>query len=426
MPEDRNALQVELSRRRFLQGTALAGTAAFLAACSAPASSGAPTSAATSAASPSAAGSPVPSEAATPTGPLNFANWDAYIDLTTVPGPDGKLDTDDDEYDLPSPTLDEFAEKYGVEVNYKNAEIDGNETFMATITPQLEAGVSTGWDLIVLTDWMAAKVVEAGWAEEIDQANTPTAAANVRDELRGLPWDPDFKYHYPWQSGATGLGYNSKSTKRELTKLADLFDPAFAGKVTLLDDTRDTFPLMHLMLQVQGKASANKPEEITAEDAQVVHDYLKPFVDSGHIRAFRGNAYLQDFGSGDTWAAMVWSGDLASSAGPDDVFVYPEEGSMIWTDNMIIPKGAEHKYTAELMMDWVYDVDRAARLANFIYYLSPVKGVAEAIKALDPEAATNPLLFPPADVVAKQHPQPNYDEATETKVNELYAALGGV
>ena len=67
------------------------------------------------------------------------------------------------------------------------------------------------------------------------------------------------------------------------------------------------------------------------------------------------------------------------------------------------------------MIDWVYDVDRAARLANFIYYISPVKGVAEAIKELDPEAATNPLLFPPADVVAKQHPQPDYDEATEAE-----------
>ena len=77
---------------------------------------------------------------------------------------------------------------------------------------------------------------------------------------------------------------------------------------------------------------------------------------------------------------------------------------MIATDNMIIPKGAQHKYTAELMIDWVYDVDRAARIAAFVYYVSPVKGVAEAIKALDPDAATNPLLFPPPEVLAKQHP----------------------
>ncbi len=392
-----------LTRRRFLQGSALAGTAAFLAACGTSGSSGAP----------GASGDGGTGGG----GPLQFANWDAYIDLTEV---------GDGEYDLPSPTLDEFTAETGVEVEYANAQIEDNESFMATIRPQLESGVPTGWDLIVLTDWMAAKVVEAGWAEELDPAATATAAANVRDELKGLPWDPDMKFHYPWQSGATGVGYNSESTGRELTKIADLFDPAFAGKVTLLSETRDMFPLVHLALQGLGQASDTPAEDMTADDAQVVHDYLKPFVDSGHVRAFTGNEYLQDFGSGDTWAATVWSGDLASSAGPSDVFVFPEEGSMIWTDNMIIPKGAENKAAAEQMIDFVYDVTRAARLANFIYYISPVKGVAEAITELDPEAASNPLLFPPADVVAKQHPQPNWDETTEATINDLYADLSGV
>ena len=392
-----------LTRRHFLQGTALTGAAAFLAACG--------TSGGTTAPSGDGDGS------TTPTGPLMFANWDAYIDLTEV---------GDGEYDLPSPTLADFTAEYGVEVDYANAQIEDNESFMATIRPQLESGVSTGWDLIILTDWMAAKVVEAGWAEEIDPAVTATAAQNVRDELKGLPWDPDMKYHYPWQSGATGVGYNQVSTGRDLTKIADLFDPAFAGKVTMLTEARDTFPLIHLALQGMGQGSDTPAEEMGIPEAEAVHAYLKPFVENEHIRAFTGNEYLQDFGSGDTWAAIVWSGDLASSAGPDDVFVYPEEGSMIWTDNMIIPKGATNKYTAELMIDWVYDVERAARMANFIYYISPVKGVAEAITELDPEAGENPLLFPPADVVAKQHPQPNWSEEDEAAINELFADLTGV
>jgi spermidine/putrescine transport system substrate-binding protein len=93
---------------------------------------------------------------------------------------------------------------------------------------------------------------------------------------------------------------------------------------------------------------------------------------------------------------------------------------------MLIPKGAPNKYTAELMMDWVYDVDRAARLANFIYYISPVKGVDQAILELDPELEGNELLFPPADVVARFHGQPQYDDATEARVNELFAELSGV
>lgn len=394
---------MDLTRRRFLQGTALTGAAAFLAACGTSGGSAAP-------ASPGDGGD-------TPTGPLQFANWDAYIDLTEV---------GDGEYDLPSPTLDEFSTEYGVQVNYVNAVIEDNESFMATIRPQLESGVATGWDIIVLTDWMAAKVVEAGWAEQLDPGRTATAAANVRDELKGLPWDPDMSFHYPWQSGATGIGYNSVSTGRELTKISDLFDPAFAGKVTLLTEVRDTFPLIHLALQGLGQASDTPAEEMTVEDAQVVHDYLKTYVDSEHVRAFTGNEYLLDFGSGDTWAAIVWSGDLASSAGENDVFVFPEEGSMIWTDNMIIPKGAANKVTAELMIDWVYDVERAARLAAFIYYISPVKGVADAIVELDDTAADNPLLFPPADVVAKQHPQPTWSEEDEAAINELYADLAGV
>lgn len=413
-PTDRpTPLLPDLTRRRFLTGTALTGAAAFLAACGTGGTSSAPGSSA----APGASTVPGSAGPQTATGPLKFANWDAYIDLTEVGG---------GEYDLPSPTLDEFTAEYGVAIDYANAQIEDNESFMATIRPQLDAGVATGWDIIVLTDWMAAKVIEAGWAEAIDPATTATAAANIRDELKGLPWDADMTYHYPWQSGATGIGYNRASTGRDLTKIADLFDPAFAGKVTLLTESRDTFPLVHLALQAQGKASDNPAESMTVEDAQVVHDYLKTFVDDGHIRAFTGNEYLQDFGSGDTWAAVVWSGDLASSAGPDDAFVFPDEGSMIWTDNMLIPKGATNKYTAELMIDWVYDVTRAARLANFIYYISPVKGVAEAITELDPEAGSNPLLFPPAEVVAKQHPQPTFSEADESAINELFADLTGV
>jgi spermidine/putrescine transport system substrate-binding protein len=165
---------------------------------------------------------------------------------------------------------------------------------------------------------------------------------------------------------------------------------------------------------------------MTVEDAQVVADYLKPLVESGQIKNFTGNEYLLDFASGDTWVALVWSGDLASSGGDDDRFVYPDEGSMLWTDNMLMPKGAKNKYTAELMMNWVYDVDRAAALANYIYYISPVEGVAEAILALDPEAGDNPLLFPPADVVAKSNPAPAWDEEETAQINEMFADLMGV
>ena len=236
---------IPLTRRTFLQGSTMAGFAAFLAACGG-GSSPQPTDAVGSVAPTDAIGSPEPT-AVNVEGPLNFANWPAYIDLT--------------EDETSSPTLVDFEAKYAIEVNYQE-EIEANEDFYATIAPQLGSGLDTGWDIIVLTDYMAARVVRAGWIEEIDAAATPTAHANVRDELRGLDWDPDMKFHFPWQSGATGVGYNVVSTGRDLTKVADLFDPAFKGKVTLLTGYPDTFSLVGLMLKAQGTV-ANEPANMT-------------------------------------------------------------------------------------------------------------------------------------------------------------------
>jgi spermidine/putrescine transport system substrate-binding protein len=402
---DQRLTALPVTRRVFLQGSTMAGVAAFLAACGGG-----------STPSPTGGASITPTEGATdePTaaaieGPLNFANWPAYIDLT--------------EDETSSPTLVDFETKYAIEVNYQE-EIEANEDFYATIAPQLGAGLDTGWDIIVLTDYMAARVVRAGWIEEISAAATPTAHANVRDELRGLDWDPDMKFHFPWQSGATGVGYNVVSTGRELTKVEDLFDPAFKGKATLLSGYPDTFSLVGLMLKAKGQI-ANVPAEMTYEDAQAVHAYLKPFVDDGHIRAFTGNEYLQDFGSGDTWVAFVWSGDLASSGGDDDRFVFPEEGSIIWTDNMLIPKGAAHKAAAEAMIDFVYDVPNAARLAAWIYYISPVKGAGEEIAKTDAELAANELLFPPAEIAAKMYPQMALGDEDDIQWADLAADLEG-
>ena len=122
---------------------------------------------------------------------------------------------------------------------------------------------------------------------------------------------------------------------------------------------------------------------------------------------------------------MVWSGDLASSGTEGDTFVVPTEGCMIWTDNMVIPKGATHKYTAELMMNWVYDPKIAAQIEAYVYYVCPVKGADKEIVKLDDTAATNPLIFPPADVVAKQHNFQFLSDELESSLDELFLDLTG-
>jgi len=405
-----------VSRRTILKGAALGGVATFIAACT-----GTKTGATTAPASaaPSEAGGPAastePTPQPSPTGPLMFANWPAYIDLAGSAGDEGAYAPGS------SPTLEEFQKQYGVEVDYQE-KIGDNATFVETIKPALVAGLATGWDLMVLTDWMASKIVTNGWAEKIDQSSVPNCVANLADGLKGYPWDPNMDYHYPWQSGMTGVGYNAKTLTEnniaEPTKIADLWAIP-ADKLTFLSEARDTFGLALLKLGIDPN-----PETVTNDDLQKVADDIQPLVDKG-LR-FTGNEYLQDFAQKKVWAAFVWSGDLASSGGEDDRFIVPEEGALIWTDNMLIPKGAANKYTAELMMNYVYDPKVAAQIAAYVYYVSPVKGAAEEIKALDDTAASNPLLFPYAATVAKQHSFQALSEDQEKTMNELFATLSGL
>ncbi len=423
---DPRARSAGIDRRRFLQGTALTGVAAFIAACTGTKSSAAPSGAASTAPSAAAASSgtsaaPVESASLAPStpgvisGPLKFANWPAYIDLAGKAGEAGEYAPGS------SPTLEEFKGKYGVEVDYEE-KIGDNDAFVQTIKPALVGGLATGWDLMVLTDWMASKIVANQWAETIDQASVPNCNANIRDALKGSSWDPNQDFHYPWQSGMTGIGVNTKTLKDnnipEPTKIADLWNIP-ADKMSFLSESRDTFGLTLLKLGIDAKG-----DTVTDDQLQQAYDAMKPLVDAG-LR-FQGNEYLQDFAQKKVWAAYVWSGDLASSGTEDDNFIFPEEGTMIWTDNMMIPKGAANKYTAELMMDFVYDPKIAAQIANYVYYVSPVKGAADEIKKLDPAAATNPLLFPTDDVVAKQHNFQSLSPEREKTLNDLYGQLSGV
>lgn len=419
MTDETAASTQGVTRRRFLQGSALAGFGAFLAACTGGATEAPATSAPAASipiptpppSTPGPTASPTPK---TVTGPLHWAQWPAYIDLAGKAGDTGVYAPGS------SPTLEQFKKKYSIDVNYEE-KIEANEDFFAGIQQQLVAGAPTGWDMITITDWLAAKIISKGWAEKIDPANVPNCVANLRDPLKNQVWDPNQDYHYPWQSGMTGIGYNKanlkKNNKPEPTALADLWALP-PNKVTFLNEKRDTFGLGLLKL---GKSA--DPTTTTVDDLQAVHDDIAAFA-NGQLQ-FIGNDYLQDFAAKKTWAAMTWSGDLASSGSADDVWVAPAEGSMVWTDNMVIPKGATNHYTAELMMNFVYDPKIAAQIANYVYYVSPVKGAAEEIAKLDPAAATNPLLFPPADVVAKQHNFQFLSDELETKLNELYSDLAG-
>jgi spermidine/putrescine transport system substrate-binding protein len=397
---------IEITRRRFLAGSAMAGFAAFLAACgtsgtaSQAPSEAPPTTAATEAAT-EAPPTPKPSPAAE----LNFANWPLY------------LDTDDND-PTKHKTLDDFTAEYGTKVNYSEV-INDNDQFFGTIKAPLEAGQDSGWDLIVLTDWMASRLVRLQWLEKIDLGNVPNYVKNLEDGFKAPDWDKTNEYHAPWQAGMTGLGFDSKVTG-DLTSVNEFWNPKWKGKMTYLTEMRDTvgFALNKLGF---------KRTDFTMDQFDQAIAELQKAVDAKLVRAFTGNEYAESMVAGDVIVAMAWSGDILQKQADKETlkFQVPDEGGALWYDNMLIPKGAQHKYTAELMIDFVYRPAIAAQIEAWINYICPVKGAKEELIKIDPDLGNSELIFPTAEMYAKVTGFRAMTEEEEAHANDAFSKLSG-
>ena len=332
-----------------------------------------------------------------PIGQWTFSNWPLYIDKSV---------------------LKAFDKKYGGHVQYIE-DINDNFEFFGKVRQQLSRSQPIGRDIVVLTDYMAARWVRDGFVTAIDQANVPNMV-NLVDNLKNIAWDPKRNYSLPWQSGAIGIGYDPRLTGRKLHSIKDLFDPKFKGRVSFLSEPYDSAGMVMLM---QGVDSTK------ASLTQIMNaiDRIEVAQKAGQIRRFTGNDYTTDLAKGNLWAAMAYSGDLVQlkADNPHLEFVYPDEGSMQFTDNMMLPAKAAHPYAAETMMNYVYDPPVAAKIADYVNYISPVKGIKEILLKSDPKVASNPLIFPPANIVARLHPYPSLSPADERAMEDRMAQVVG-
>ena len=333
-----------------------------------------------------------------------FANWPEYIDV---------------ERKTHHQSLELFDAKYSTKTTYVEP-INDNAEFFGKVQPQLQAGQNIGYDIVVLTDWMASKWIQLGYAQPLDTSLLPNYEANLVDVLRGRSIDPKNQYLVPWQSGLTGIGYNENLVDKRPTSVNDLWNPKYKGHVTLLTEMRDTFGLVMLSLGID-------PAKCTVDDAKKAADAIRPHVESGQVRAFTGNNYIQGLTSGSITMGMVWSGDMVQlqADNPNLKFVVPDDGCMIWTDNMLIPQKAAHPYNAHLWMNFYYQPKIAAIVEDWVNYICPVDGATDVLLSKDPSVAKNPLIFPPKSTLSKAHVFKALSPDEDQKFNEFFQQLQG-
>jgi spermidine/putrescine transport system substrate-binding protein len=330
-----------------------------------------------------------------PSGELTISNWPLYIDKNTVP---------------------DFEKATGIKVHYIE-DVNENAGFFGKMQPLLAQGESGGRSLFVVTDWMAAKMRELGYLQNIDKSGIPNVEKNLSASLRHPSFDPNREFSVPWQSGMGGLIVRTDLAP-EIRSICDLFNPKYKGKVDFLNEVIETVPLVMACEGVD-------PDKASEADWMKAIDKIEGAVESGQIRRFTGNDYVHDLTSGNVVAVMGWSGDAVQmqNENPNIQFRMPTQGCSLWSDNMVIPVGAPNPTAAEAWMNYVYVPKNQAQIAEYVNYVTPVEGVKEVMAAKNPELAKNPLIFPSEQFTEKCFTQPKLSAEELQNVTQAFDAV---
>lgn len=262
---------------------------------------------------------------------------------------------------------------------------DSNEAMYA----KLKAG-ATGYDLLFPSSYMVKIMNDQGMLRKLDHALLPNLR-NVDPAYLDMAFDSAMDHSVPYTVTITCLGYLGGKVKDFAPSWA-MFDRAdLKGRMTMLNDHRET---IGAALKFLGY-SLN-----TVDDAQLAAAREVVLRWKQNLAKFDNEQYKNGLASGEFLLTHGYSGDLmlVRSENPDIQIAVPREGSQINFDDMVIPVGAPQPELAHKMINFILAPPSAAELTEFIYFLCPN---LPSYDLLLPETRADPILFPPAEVVAK-------------------------
>ncbi|MCP2260781.1 spermidine/putrescine transport system substrate-binding protein [Streptoalloteichus tenebrarius] len=292
---------------------------------------------------------------------LNFFNWTDYIADDTVPG---------------------FQAETGIQVTYDN--FSSNDELEAKI-----ASGAAGYDLVVPSDNFLRRFLRSNLVRPLDHDLIPNLR-NLEQRFREADYDPGNRYSIPWAWGTTGLAYSRSQVGAEVTGFSAYDLASVKGRATILDEARDGMMIGLLSLG----------HDPNTKDARQIEDATRYLLDLKKKIGQITSDVIEPLTSGQVPLAQCYSGDAfqARKANPDLAYAIPREGGMSYVDLLCIPAKAPHAENAHRFLDYVLRPDVGAKLANAIRYGS---ANAAAKPMIDKELLDDPLVYPPADVLAK-------------------------
>ncbi len=280
---------------------------------------------------------------------------------------------------IPQELLDTFTQKTGIKINYDT--YSSNEELLA----KLQAGAA-GYDVIIPSDYVVDIMAKQGMLEPLDTAQLSNFK-NIGNEYKNLEFDPGNKYSVPYQWGTSCLVVDTSKITRPITKWADLWDPEFKGKVVLLDDERE---VLGMVLKVLGY-DPNSTDPAQLEEAKAKFSELLP-----NVRLFDSDSPKTALLAGEVSLGQTWNGEaaLAHNENPNIDYIFPEEGCVVWYDNLAIPKGAPHKDAAMQLINYILSPEASIMITKEFPYSSPNTAGLELLKTQDPAAYEAYMNYP--------------------------------
>lgn len=286
---------------------------------------------------------------------LNVYNWGDYID---------------------EDIFDTFEEETGIEINY--------ETFATNeeMYTKIKKG-GTQYDIAIPSDYMIEKMIKEDLVEPIDLTKIPNYS-NIDSRFKGLAFDPNNEYSVPYFWGTVGIIYNKDLITEPVDSWNVLWDEAYSGQFTMIDSQRDS---IMVALKKLGY-SMNTKDLNELEEAKNALIEQKPLV-----LAYVGDNVKDMLISEEAAMAVVWSGEASAVIQEYDNFEYvlPKEGSNMWFDNIIIPKGSKNIDAAHQFIDFLCRGDIGFKNADYVGYATCN---TETMKLLDPELLGTTYAYP--------------------------------
>ncbi len=279
--------------------------------------------------------------------------------------------------------LDKFEEETGIKVVYDTYET--NEIMYQKVKSN-----SGAYDILFPSDYMIEKMIKEDMLEKLDFNNIPNYE-HIGAQYKNLIYDPNNEYSVPYMWGTIGIIYNADNIKDNIDSWDNLWNEKYSGDILMFDSIRDT---LAISLARKGYSiNSTNVEEIEVAANELIKQ--KPLV-----QAYVMDEVKEKIVNGEANFATVYSGDAIyiQEEAPDMnlKYVVPKEGSNIWFDAMVIPKGAANKDEAEEFINFLSDPENAKQNVEYIGYATPN---TSAYELLDEETQKDETVYPPEEVL---------------------------